>query len=170
MEPTPFTITLGQNLKRLRLRRGWTAKVTAAKMGMSLDDVFKIENGSRMPSPDKIMQAVEVLNCNLLDIFAGLDPRNPDVSTDELHVLSANSSATMRWLATKWTGDTDALIAFLGTIALFPESIRQDVYMDAVAIRDDLISKGIIRPEQLPPGTPHMEEQLGWICSKNKED
>lgn len=170
MEPTPFSITLGQNLKRLRLRRGWTAKVVAAKMGMTMDDVYKIEAGLRMASADKIMQAADVLNCNLLDIYAGLDPRQPDVSTDELRVLSANSSATMRWLATKWTGDIDALIAYLGTVALFPENVRQLVYMDSIAIRDDLISKGIIQPEQLPPATAHMEEQLGRICANHKEE
>lgn len=163
MNADEFARILGQNLRRMRLRRGWTAKVAAAKMEMSIEDVYKIEYGQRMPSPYKIMKATNVLNCNLLDIFAGLDPRNPDVSKDELRVLSPNSSATMRWLATKWDGDIDALIAYIGMIALFPEDVRREIYLDGISIRDKLIQSGVISRDQLPPGTDHMEQQLGGL-------
>lgn len=166
MEAEVFTITMGQNLKRMRKKRGWSAQYVAAQLGLAEDTIYKYESGVRMVPADLVMKFACLFNCSILDIYAGLDPRQPNAGTKELNVLSPDSSATMRWLATEWAGDAEALIAYLGTVAIMPEDIRKDVYMDALRIRDDLIQTGTIHRDQLPPGTPYMEHQLGGMYSK----
>ena len=169
MEPTVFTFTMGQNLKRMRKKRGWPAKFVAAQLGLTEDTIYKYESGVRMVPADLVMQAACLLNCSLLDIYAGLDPRQPNTGTKELNVLSPDSSATMRWLATEWDGDAEALVAFMGTVALFPSEVRKDVYLDALEIRDDLLQADLILRDQLPPGTQYMEHMLGAMLDRRRE-
>ena len=168
MEAEVFTLTMGQNLKRMRKKRGWSAKFVATQLGLAEDTIYKYESGVRMVPADLVMQAACLLNCSILDVYAGLDPRQPNASTKELNVLSPDSSATMRWLATEWTGDVEALIAYLGTVALLPEDAREDIYMDALKVRDALLQEGKLTHDQLPPGTAYMEHQLGGLHEKNQ--
>lgn len=158
-----FNRAIGANLKRMRKRRGWTAEDVSEKLNISLDTVYKYEAGKRMVPPDRLMQAAVLLNCSLLDIYAGLDPRSKWDSDKELNVLMPESSVTMRYLATEWHGDVDALVAYMGTVAILPEEIRREVYMDVAILRDKLIAAGTIQKSQLPPGTPYMEQQLGGL-------
>lgn len=166
MEPTEFTKKMGANLKRLRENRGWSAEMIAEKVGITLDAVYKYESGQRRMHGELIMTAAIVLDCNILDIYNGLDPRRPNESQKEMNLLSHHAAATMRWLATEWSGDIDALIAYMGTIALFPEEDRREEYMDGLIRRDELIKAGIINKSQLPSGTEYMEQQLGGLYSK----
>lgn len=170
MAPTEFTARMGANLRRLREHRGWSAEMVADMMGITLDSVYKYESGARKLHGELIMQAAVILDCSILDIYNGLDPRHPNESTKELNTLSPNSSTTMRWLATEWSGDVEALVAYMGTIATFPEEVRRETYMDGLHQRDELLRTGIIARDQLPPGTANMEQSLGGLYAKDEED
>lgn len=162
MESKEFSQKMGANLKRLRQVRGMSVEHVAEVMGISQDSVLKYERGDRRLSPDMIMRAAVLLNCSLLDIFSGLDPRVDD-NGKELNVLSRESSMIMRHLATEWDGDVEALITFLGLVAMFPPEERREIYMIAAITKDRLLHAGTINAADLPPKLPYMEEQLGRL-------
>ena len=153
---------IGGNLRRLRINRGWSTEYTGELMGLSASAIRNYEAGRRHITPGLIMKAAVVLNCSLLDIYSGLDPRVED-NGKELNVLSRESSMIMRHLATEWDGDVEALITFLGLVAMFPPEERREIYMIAAITKDRLLKAGTIRAEDLPQNLPYMEQQLGKL-------
>lgn len=160
MEKTPFTIGMGENLRRMRNARGWTVEYVAEKMEMSVDAVRKYESGQRRLHGELIQRAAQMLDCSILDIFAGLDPRKPNVII-ELNKLSPAASRIMYRLATEWDGDIEALVRYIGMLAAFPVEERREEYMRGTIRRDELIWEGRIKPEDLPEDMETMERSLG---------
>lgn len=158
METENINVKIGGNLRKLRINRGWSAEYTGELIDLTASSIHNYEAGRRKITPELIMKASEILNCSILDIFYGVDENGK-----ELNMLSKESSKIMRYLATDWEGDVEALITFLGLVAMFPPEERREIYMIAEITKDRLLHAGTINAADLPPKLPYMEEQLGRL-------
>ncbi len=61
--------TMGNNLKQLRQRRGWTMELAAHAMGQSTKGYEKIERGERRLTADRITRAAEVYQVPEVDVI-----------------------------------------------------------------------------------------------------
>ena len=166
MTPTPFYTRLGHNLRSIRERRGMSAERIGELMDLSTDTVLKYEHGQRKFPIELLLKASDVLHVSMMTFLAGLSPESVVAPGTEYNVLSPCSHLIMNKLATEWEGDMEAMIIYLGLVAAFPEEYRRDLYRDAAIMKDKLLSKGIIAPEELPPGLDYMESQIGNLYGK----
>lgn len=168
MKPDAFSVKLGKNLYQLRKRRDLSAERVADMMDITTDSVYKYEHGERMFSVKMLVRTARVLHTSCMSILDGLNDEDlMDVpSNREYNILPPNASIILRNLATKWTGDIEALIVFMGMIAAFPEEERREIYMQGIITKDRLISRGVLPEEALPPGMDHMESALGALYNK----
>ncbi len=158
METENINVKIGANLRRLRTNRGWSAEYAGEQMDLTASSIHNYEAGRRKITPELIMKAAEILNCSILDIFYG-----PDENGKELNVLSPESSKIMRYLATDWDGNIEALVTFMGLVAMLPPEERREIYMIVTITKDRLLHAGTIRAEDLPKNLAYMEEQLGKL-------
>lgn len=166
MQTTDFSINLGKNLRHIRQRRGWSAEHVAEMMDLSTDAIYKYEKGERVFSLELALRTAKILHISLMEMVSGLDPDDPDDINESYNVLSPASSAIMRNLATKWNGDIEALVIFIGMVATWPEEYRREFYMKGTMINDQLLSKNIITPESQPPGMDYMHSGIGKMYDK----
>lgn len=166
MQPTEFSIKLGQNLRQIRQRRGWSAEYVAGIMGIATDCIYKYEKGERVFSLELALETEKRLHISHMEMMSGLDPDNPDDVNAQYNVLSPATSSIMRNLATKWDGDIEALIIFMGMVASWPEEYRREFYLQGTIINDKLLSDRIIPPETQPPGMPYMQSSIGNLYKK----
>ncbi|WP_187371414.1 helix-turn-helix domain-containing protein [Methylobacterium oryzihabitans] len=65
---------MGNNLKQLRQRRGWTMELAASAMGLSAKGYEKIERGERRLTADRITRAAEVFQVPEVDVIGARNP------------------------------------------------------------------------------------------------
>jgi len=63
---------LGQNVRNIRLGRGWTQEKLAEAADIHPVYISYIEQGTRNPSITKILQIAWALECEATEIFRGL--------------------------------------------------------------------------------------------------
>ena len=160
--------TLGANLRRLRERRGLSALQVAYMLDMSPDAVRKYERGERDPGIANIIRAQNSIHCSIMTIFSGLIDESD--GGREYNTLSARCSRIMRWLATDWDGDIEALVLLMGLIASFPEEQRRELYMEACLTKDRLLASGKLSAADLPDGIEYMESKIGSLYENRKEE
>ena len=64
-----MTITLGENIKRYRLKAGMTQEQLAALIGVTQEHVSYMENDRIGLSVDKLHKLVDALGCTINDIL-----------------------------------------------------------------------------------------------------
>lgn len=161
MEEKEILKIIGSNLRGIRERRNISADEIAEMMGISPDAVRKYERGERDPGIARLIEARNSLHVSMQTMLSGLDEDSK--SGTEYNVLSARGSHILRWLATSWAGDIEALIIYIGMIAAMPPEYRREIYMSGDILKDKLISSGIITERDLPPGINYMEKKLGEL-------
>lgn len=163
-----FDLQLGQNLKAARERRGWSVQLVADKMDFCKDTVYKYEAGQREMKAKQIVKAAHILNASYETLLAGLKPDGSDqeLAGKEFNVLSPAVSVALARLATEWDGNIEALMIFACMIAAFPEYERRELYMQGNILKDRLLSEGVIKEADLPPGISYMESELGRLYIK----
>lgn len=166
MQPTEFSIKLGQNLRQIRQRRGWSAEYVAGIMGIATDCIYKYEKGERVFSLELALETEKRLHISHMEMMSGLDPDNPDDVNAQYNVLSPATSSIMRNLATKWNGDIEALIIFMGMVASWPEEYRREFYLQGSVLNDQLIKSKIISMESQPKGMDYMKSCIGKLYDK----
>lgn len=67
----PTAIAVGQNIHRLRVKRGLTLEVLAARAGYAVPTLCNIEKGRRLPSTIQLPRLAVALDCTVSDLFAG---------------------------------------------------------------------------------------------------
>ena len=64
-----MTITLGENIKRYRLKAGMTQEELAAAIGVTQENISQLENDHIGVSVDKLHKLVDALGCTINDIL-----------------------------------------------------------------------------------------------------
>jgi transcriptional regulator with XRE-family HTH domain len=62
--------TLGSSVRSLRKERGWSLMDAAARTGLSVSTLSKIENGQRSLTYDKLVQLADALEVDIARLFA----------------------------------------------------------------------------------------------------
>lgn len=159
-----FYAGLGSNLRRLREARGWSREYIAELMGMSAESVKKYEAGERRIHAEMIMEAAIALNCSLMSIYKGLDPRiGPEEAKMEYNVMTPGDSAIFRSIASDWDGDRHALAQLNGAYAALPKNRRRHIAMEATIQVTKAIQAGEITEDELPYDYAYMELQTGGL-------
>lgn len=166
MQPNDFSLRLGDNLRIIRKRRGWSAEYVADLMDLSTDSIYKYEKGERVFPLELALRTSKVLKISIMEMLSGLDFDDPNDINEAYNVLSPSGSAIMRNLATKWDGDIEALVIFMGMVAAWPEEARRDFYLQGTILNDRLLADGTITPELQPPGMDYMKSGIGKLYDK----
>lgn len=66
--------TLGEVMREIRSRNGWTLKQMSAKSGIPVSTLSKVEHNRLTLSYDKLQQLSQRLNIRMSDLFAEEDP------------------------------------------------------------------------------------------------
>ncbi len=66
--------TMGNNLKQLRQKRGWTMELAAHAMGLSTKGYEKIERGERRLTADRITRAAEIYQVPEVEVMGSRFP------------------------------------------------------------------------------------------------
>lgn len=66
--------TLGEVMREIRSRNGWTLKEMSAKSGIPVSTLSKVEHNRLTLSYDKLQQLSQRLNIRMSDLFAEEDP------------------------------------------------------------------------------------------------
>lgn len=64
-------IQLGQNIKRLREKKGWTQEELAEKAELHISYIGQIERGLRYPSLKVLFKISDALGIKITDLFKG---------------------------------------------------------------------------------------------------
>lgn len=72
-------MTIGKNIKSIRLYRNYTQKHVAQALGMSHANYGKMENGVIRIAPERIRQIAAVLNVRLEEI---VDPQGETITAN----------------------------------------------------------------------------------------
>jgi len=67
--------TLGQMIRDLRARKGWTLKEMSEESGIPVSTLSKVENGRLTLTYDKLQQMSARLKIRMSDLFAEVDPQ-----------------------------------------------------------------------------------------------
>lgn len=67
--------TLGQIIRDLRSRKGWTLKEMSEQSGIPVSTLSKVENGRLTLTYDKLQQMSQRLKMRMSDLFAEADPQ-----------------------------------------------------------------------------------------------
>jgi len=67
--------TLGQIIRELRARKGWTLKEMSEQSGIPVSTLSKVENGRLTLTYDKLQQMSQRLKIRMSDLFAEADPQ-----------------------------------------------------------------------------------------------
>lgn len=67
--------TLGQIIRDLRARKGWTLKEMSEQSGIPVSTLSKVENGRLTLTYDKLQQMSQRLKIRMSDLFAEADPQ-----------------------------------------------------------------------------------------------
>ena len=67
--------TLGQIIRDLRARKGWTLKEMSEESGIPVSTLSKVENGRLTLTYDKLQQMSARLKIRMSDLFAEVDPQ-----------------------------------------------------------------------------------------------
>ena len=62
-------MSIGENVKTLRLRKGLTQSQLANKAGIQLTQISRIENNDTDPKASTLSKVINALNCSANDIF-----------------------------------------------------------------------------------------------------
>lgn len=166
MQPNDFSVRLGENLRIIRKRRGWSAEYVADLMDLSTDSIYKYEKGERVFPLELALRTSKVLKISIMEMLSGLDFDDPNDINEAYNVLSPSGSAIMRNLATKWDGDIETLVIFMGMVAAWPEEYRREFYLQGSVLNDQLLANKTIAPESQPPGMDYMKSCIGKLYDK----
>ena len=82
---------IGANLRRHRVRLGWSQQVLGEKLGITFQQVQKYENGTNRISASTLYRLSTIMNVPVMDFFAGLDIGSgkaaPALTRDEAQLL-----------------------------------------------------------------------------------
>lgn len=168
MEKTALSVALGRNLKNIRLLRGLSAENIADMIGITLDSVYKYERGERDMTIAFKYRAAEAIGCNPQEFEDGLDrlgTRGQPIRKP-MRVTSQVTHDNLRWMASEWDGDVDALVTFAAMVARWPKDQRRELYMQANIQNDRLIAEGIIDPADQPAGMDEMRQANGALYAE----
>ncbi|MEB2774348.1 XRE family transcriptional regulator [Algoriphagus sp. D3-2-R+10] len=71
-----LTVQIGNKLKAIRKENGWKLGDLAAKSGMSMAMISKIENGRIIPTLPSLIQLIQAFNLNISEFFSDLKSDN----------------------------------------------------------------------------------------------
>lgn len=69
--PMPVDILVGQNIRRLRLAKGWSQTSLASHLGVTFQQVQKYEKGVNRVGSSRLVQIAEALEVSLADVMKG---------------------------------------------------------------------------------------------------
>jgi len=76
-------MTLGEKLKMLREKRGWTQALAAEKLGVSSQVVSNYERDYRSPDKEALSKIAQIYNCSLDWLLGLTDDPNPTDKKDK---------------------------------------------------------------------------------------
>ncbi|MCL8268797.1 helix-turn-helix domain-containing protein [Leptospira weilii] len=74
---------LGNNIRSLRSKKGWSQSELADKVGSHLTHINRIENGKYLPSLDTIVLLAEALECSLDILVNGSTESSKDIRIED---------------------------------------------------------------------------------------
>lgn len=88
---------IGQNIRKLRMLRGMSQEKLGDALGLTFQQVQKYEKGTNRCSGGRLYELTVILQCGVLDLFAGVsdDAANKRTVDDPISSL-ANSSIGLR--------------------------------------------------------------------------
>jgi len=75
---------LGENVKFLRLRKGFTQAVLAEKANISIIFLSSIERGTKYPKAETVARLAEVLEAEIFELFVRKDVPNQQALLNHL--------------------------------------------------------------------------------------
>ena len=133
-----FYDIIGSNLRELRELRGYTADAMADRLTdlcgctVSGRSVLSWETGERRISAYMITKSAIVLKCSIETLYAGTDQRG-DTDDDldakflrEMSIIPRREKEILYELATKWDGDSMALIRLAWVYSRTPKELRRE--------------------------------------------
>ncbi|RVH17040.1 helix-turn-helix domain-containing protein [Sinorhizobium meliloti] len=88
--PNTVDIIVGRNVRRIRELSGTSQTALGEALGITFQQVQKYECGANRISAGKLLEIAKVLGCDLIDLFAGADPR------EGVFVLPEHSPAALK--------------------------------------------------------------------------
>lgn len=75
MQPDDINVLIGHNLRGIRIARGMTQAQLAllCEGGLSSQQISKYELGIDQVSGSRLVEFANILTCNLIDFFEGVD-------------------------------------------------------------------------------------------------
>jgi XRE family aerobic/anaerobic benzoate catabolism transcriptional regulator len=70
----PLTRVLGKRIRKIRISRGLSREMLAARLGLSSRDLQRYERGTKRMRPGLLLRIVAALEVRLSDIFADERP------------------------------------------------------------------------------------------------
>ncbi|EMN54196.1 helix-turn-helix domain-containing protein [Leptospira interrogans] len=74
---------LGNNIRSLRSKKGWSQSELADKVGAHLTHINRIENGKYLPSLDTVVLLAEALECSLDILVNGSAESSKDIRIED---------------------------------------------------------------------------------------
>lgn len=110
--PNPVDIRVGNQMREIRIRRGFTQQDLADALGVSFQQVQKYERGANRMGASRLVQVASSLQCSIEDLFEGIEgsklseeaPLDRDaakVARDWARLPDANTRAIFRDLMQK---------------------------------------------------------------------
>lgn len=169
MKPTQTTIRMGENLRHQRLLAGLSVDELSRLAGIAMDSEYRMERGERAISTDMKHRLASVLQCSpeALEDGIGVNADADDLPLKhKLRATAHDEHRILRRLASEWRGNVRAFVLFIGLVTAFPPEILRDMYMTALIHRDELLSDGRLRLDELPEALEELEAEVVALSKK----
>jgi transcriptional regulator with XRE-family HTH domain len=92
------TPSLGKNMRRLRMKRGWSMIKMCDAIGMKQSSLSKVENGLMSLSYDRLVEVARRLEIDISDLFmTEPEGRNSVAASARICVDRANDAKPVKW-------------------------------------------------------------------------
>lgn len=81
---------IGENLRRIRMARGFSQEALGKKLGISFQQFGRYESGENRITAAMFVSLTEILDCSVFDLFDGLIDKNKKQNADDILCKSTN--------------------------------------------------------------------------------
>ena len=160
--------TIGKNIRRLRLIRGYTLSSFADQLSIcglctTGNRIGEWERGERSVSAEQLYYIARALSCSA-DTLLGIEPDSASERiVNEISMHPQDCRDILMWLATPWDGNRDALIHFCGLYGLVPECARADIAGFCLHVYRNCVDDGTIDSAKIPVDCDYVEKSWEHI-------
>lgn len=164
---------LGENLRNVRKTRG----MSLMKLSNRIAELFNVdisanlismwERGERRVSVEHLNYLCKALDCTPNLICPGFNQKPSERLIEELGALPKNEQEILEFAATRWEGNSHALIQFCGLYMSLPRRLREGIAFMGLSLHEKGRNEHVIDPDVPDFSVVYIEEQWKKLLNRD---